>query len=79
FSFILLKNTSQATKAAELLGLTPESLLKGQVIEGVIKQEGSKSAQCREISRVLEEELAKLQKLPVSSLLNRRYERFRKF
>ena len=25
------------------------------------------------------EELAKLQKLPVSSLLNRRYERFRKF
>ena len=79
FASILWKDAGRAAEAAELLGLTPESLLKGQVIEGVIKQEGSKAAQCREIARVLEEELAKLQKLPVSSLLNRRYERFRKF
>ena len=79
FASILWKDAGRAAEAAERVGLTPESLLKGQVIEGVIKQEGSKAAQCREIARVLEEELAKLQKLPVSSLLNRRYERFRKF
>ncbi|WP_201330340.1 acetyl-CoA carboxylase carboxyltransferase subunit alpha, partial [Lactobacillus nasalidis] len=63
FASILWKDAGRAEEAADLLGLTPDRLLAGQVIEGVIAQGADKQAQCAEIKRILTQELAKLQKL----------------
>lgn len=79
FAAILWKDAAKAPEAAELLGLTPERLLAGQVIEGIVPYQADRLMQCQEIDQVLARELAKLQQLTPAELLKRRYERYRKF
>lgn len=59
--------------------LTPENLLKQEVIEGIIDEPEDHDQVCENIDRVLQNELSKLEELSDDELLEKRYERFRKF
>ncbi|MCT0196439.1 acetyl-CoA carboxylase carboxyl transferase subunit alpha [Lactobacillus helveticus] len=79
FASILWKDAKKAAEAAEVMKLTPQDLLKKNVIEGIIEEPTDHLQVCKNIERVLENELDKLQNLSDEELLARRYERFRKF
>lgn len=79
FASILWKDAKKAAEAAEVMKLTPQDLLKQNVIEGIIEEPTYHLQVCKNIERVLENELDKLQNLSDEELLARGYERFRKF
>lgn len=79
FASIMWKDSSKVAQAAELLGLTPQKLLDGKVIEGIVPYREDKAKQCSEIDKILARELDKLSKLSKEELLENRYNRFRKF
>lgn len=76
---ILWKDSKKVDKAAKVMQLTPESLLKNGVIEGVLAESDDHSQVISEIKKVLGRELTALSKKDVSELLTERYKRFRKF
>lgn len=79
FASILWKDVKKAPEAAEVMKLTPKDLLKFKVIEGIIAEPEDHQIVCQKIEQVLVSELKKLQRLSDDELLNRRYQRYRKF
>ena len=59
--------------------MTPEALLKKQVIEGVIPESTDHQVTTAQIEAVLKRELPKLQELTPEELLSQRHQRYRKF
>lgn len=79
FASILWKDSSKAAEAAEVMRMTPEALLKQNIIEGIIPEKRDHQATCQQIEQVLMTELVKLQKLSATELLKKRQARYRKF
>ncbi|WP_010579489.1 carboxyltransferase subunit alpha [Liquorilactobacillus vini] len=79
FAAILWKDSSRADQAAEILQLTPEKLLRQQVIEGIIPESHSKYRLVKAIKRVLLQEIDQLQQMTTDELLEKRRMRYRKF
>ena len=76
---ILWKDSRRSDEACEVMQLTPASLLKNDVIEGIIPEHRSHRQTIAEIAKVLDERLQKLEKLTPEQLLSKRNSRFRKF
>lgn len=76
---ILWKDSSKADRAAEIMQMTPKALLKQKVIEGIIPEPDDKKVLCQNIADVLSQQIAKLQQLSSSELIQQRQQRFRKF
>ncbi|MHC3377219.1 carboxyltransferase subunit alpha [Ligilactobacillus equi] len=79
FASILWKDASRAAEAAEVMQVTPSALLRQKIIDGIIEEPNSHRKVVKNIEKVLEEELLALNKLSVTSLVQRRQNRFRKF
>ena len=79
FASILWKDSKRADEAAEVMQLTPEALLKQEIIEGIIPESNSHRKVCKEIKKVLTRELKNLTSLTEFELVKRRKERYRKF
>ena len=79
FAAILWKDSKKAGLAAEQMQLTPQALLKQQVIEGIIPEPDDHKEVCTNIDQVLWEQLQKLRALPGNELVRQRHARFRKF
>lgn len=79
FASILWKDSSRADEAAEVMQVTPQSLLKHGIIEGIIEEPSSHRKVIKNVSRVIEDELALLTSLTSRELIERRHARFRKF
>lgn len=84
FASILWKDGKRADEAAELMKITAPELLALGVIDKVIPEtfKGERLAEekiSRMIQKALIEKLTELTQLSTSSLLERRYEKFRKF
>lgn len=84
FAAILYKDATKAQEAAKLMQLSPEELLQGQVVDKIIPETSGKrnltSAEVAEIiQKQLIDEISQLQKLSPEELVEKRYERFRKF
>ena len=79
FASILWKDSRRSDEACEIMQLTPASLLKNDVIEGIIPEHRSHRQTIAEIAKVLDERLQKLEKLTPEQLLSKRHSRFRKF
>ena len=79
FASILWKDSKRADEAAEVMQLTPEALLKQEIIEGIIAESNSHRKVCKEIKKVLTRELKNLTSLTEFELVKRRKERYRKF
>ncbi len=79
FASILWKDAGKSDEAAEVMQLTPETLKKAGIIEGVISEPVSHKRFCKNIIQVLTQELPKLQKLTPKQLLEQRKRRYRKF
>lgn len=79
FASILWKDKTRISEAAELMQMTPQSLLNNNVIEGIIKEEKDHEATCQYISSVLVKELSKLKSLSKEELMSKRKDRFRQF
>lgn len=84
FATILWKDSKRATEAAELMKLTAKDLLALGIIEKIIPEEpGGAHNKIETTSHVLKEELIKkldeLSRVDTQSLLEKRYERFRKY
>lgn len=84
FASILWKDATKANEAADVMQLAPEFLKKQGIIEKIIPE--TKEDQTLNVSQIslnLEEKLLskikKLQALDVEELLEKRYQRFRKF
>lgn len=84
FASILWKDSSRAEEAAEIMKLTSYDLKELGVIEKVIEETSDdKNLSLEDISQKVKieliDKLKELEKLDVETLLNQRYERFRKF
>lgn len=79
FASIMWKDSSQADKAAELMQMVPQALLKQQIIEGIIPESEDHQQVCLAIEHTLEKRLNKLQSISASELLAKRKARYRKF
>lgn len=80
FASILWKDGSRASEAAELMKITAGELLKMEIVDKVIPEHGYFSSEIvEELKRSLIEEFAILESLDTDTLLNNRYQRFRKF
>ncbi|QNQ82032.1 carboxyltransferase subunit alpha [Lactobacillus sp. PV012] len=79
FASILWKDAQKVTQAAEKMKLTPKDLLKFKVIEGIIEEPDDHQIVCEKIDQVLKTELKKLDQLSLDELVQKRYERFRKY
>lgn len=79
FASILWKDSSRAAEAAEIMQLTPQALKKQGIIEGIIAEPADHQAVIANLDEVLTRELAALQQLTPTELLQRRQQRFRKF
>ncbi len=83
FASILWKDGSRASDAADVMKLTANDLLGMQIIDDIIKEPlGGITKEpvvvYRNIKNYLDVQLKELKKLSVSSLLSKRYEKFRK-
>ena len=76
---ILWKDAKKVKEAAECLKLTAQDMEKLGVVERVIPEEKDFGLIYDRIKTALLETLPDLQTLPADELLQRRYERFRKF
>lgn len=72
---ILLKDASRAAEAAERLKIIPTDLLELEIIDQIIPEKHKFKYLKKELLAKVEE----LEKLSTEELLNKRYERFRKF
>ena len=80
FASILWKDGSRAMEAAELMKITSYELLKMGVVDKVIAERGHFASELLgEIRAQLIEELAGLRQIPTDELLEKRYQRFRKY
>ena len=84
FASILWKDSSRAAEACDLLKLTPEDLYRLGVIEKIIPEASNGIANNLQFTtEIMKKELIKklneLNKLDMDSLLENRYNRFRKF
>jgi acetyl-CoA carboxylase carboxyl transferase subunit alpha len=80
FASILWKDGTRATEAAELMKITAGELFKMGVVDKVIPEHGYFSSEITEfIKNSLVEELNNLVNLPLDTLIEERYERFRKY
>ncbi|MFC3928642.1 acetyl-CoA carboxylase carboxyl transferase subunit alpha [Streptococcus caprae] len=80
FATILWKDGSRATEAAELMKITARELLKMGVVDKVIPEHGYFSSEIvANIKSELVKELTNLQGQDLSDLLEKRYQRFRKY
>ena len=76
---ILWKDASKAPEAAAHLRLTSYDLLKFEVVEKIIDEEGKSDREiCSSLKRVLIDELNKYRTMSAEELLNHRYQKFRK-
>ena len=78
---ILWKDSSKVADAAECLKLTSHDLYKMNVIEKIIREpKTADSGRLYEsLGNLIYETFQEAKKLPVEQLLERRYQRFRKF
>lgn len=76
---ILWKDAKKVKDAAECLRITAQDMEELGVVEKVIPEEKEAVETCEQLKTALLEALPELQKLPPEELLQRRYERFRKF
>lgn len=79
FASILWKDSSRADEAAGLMQLTPQELLKKQVIEGIIDEPDDHAAVLHNIDQTLAPQLKRLSSMTADELLAARQQRFRKF
>ncbi|MDO4903027.1 MAG: carboxyltransferase subunit alpha [Limosilactobacillus sp.] len=79
FASILWKDSARADEAAEIMQITPQDLLKKQIIEGIIDEPDDHEQICKNIAEVLTEELAQLKQKTVDTLVQERQNRYRKF
>ena len=79
FASILWKDSRRADEAAEVMQVTPKSLLKQGVIEGIIEEPSSHKKVIKNVARVLTTQLEPLLALSCRELIARRQARFRKF
>lgn len=80
FASILWKDGSRATEAAELMKITASELYNMKVVDKVIPEHGYFSSEIVDMMKqALIEELDSLKALELDALLEKRYERFRKF
>lgn len=75
---ILWKDSKRAQDAAERLKLTAQDLLQLGVIERILPEDGGFDEVYRQLEMALDETLGTLAAQPVESLLEARYNRFRK-
>lgn len=76
---ILWKDAKKVKDAAECLRITAQDMEELGVVEKVISEEKEAGETCEQLKTALLEILPELQKLSPEELLQRRYERFRKF
>lgn len=79
FASIMWKDSTKADKAAELMQMVPQALLKQGIIEGIIPESEKHQQTCKNIEQVLVKRLNKLQELSPNQLLANRKKRYRKF
>lgn len=84
FASILWKDSSRAEEAAGVMKITAADLKELDIIEGIIGEPPGGAHKDKEmvatgIKKALKKELLALKKLPKEELLEKRYERFRKF
>lgn len=79
FASILWKDSSRADEAADLMQLTPESLLKKEIIEGIIAEPEDHQQVTANIAAVLKRELLRLEQFSPEELMENRHQRYRKF
>lgn len=79
FASVLWKDSHRADEAAEIMQLTPTSLLNKQVIEGIIAEPTDHQQVINNISTVLTSELTRLEQYSPEELMNKRHQRYRKF
>lgn len=80
FASILWKDGTRAMEAAELMKITSYELLDMQVVDKVISEVGLSSKELiKQVKEQLQAELDVLGKLPLEQLIEKRYQRFRKY
>ena len=80
FASILWKDGSRAMEAAELMKITSHELLNMEIVDKVIPEHGFSNGELlAQVKKELQEELKVLQALPLEDLLEKRYQRFRKY
>lgn len=84
FASILWKDSTKANEAAELMKITSKDLLEMEIIEKIIPEaDGGVQVDFIYTANILKDELIKeikhLKSLPLEQLLEKRYDRFRKF
>ncbi|EMB56684.1 acetyl-CoA carboxylase carboxyl transferase subunit alpha [Streptococcus mutans] len=80
FASILWKDGSRSIEAAELMKITAGELLKMEVVDKVIPEHGYFSSEIIQMLKTnLIEELKNLDQYPLTDLLEKRYQRFRKY
>ena len=80
FASILWKDGSRAMEAAELMKITSHELLNMDIVDKVIPEHGFSNGELlAQVKKELQEELKVLQALPLEDLLEKRYQRFRKY
>lgn len=80
FASILWKDGSRSIEAAELMKITAGELLKMEVVDKVIPEHGYFSSEIIQMLKTnLIEELKNLDQYPLNDLLEKRYQRFRKY
>ena len=84
FASILWKDAKRAKEAAAVMKLRPRDLLELDVIEGIIPEvaggfDNDVDYSLNYLKRLLMHDFAMLMKMPQVDMLNKRYDRFRKF
>lgn len=80
FASILWKDGSRAMEAAELMKITSFELLDMKIVDKVISEVGLSSKDLiKQVKEQLRAELDELGKLPLEQLIEKRYQRFRKY
>ena len=84
FASILYKDASKAKEAAENMKITAQDLKKLEVIDKIIKEPTNKAEDefetiAKDIKKYLVETIKQLNKIPIEELIQKGYEKFRKF
>ena len=84
FASILYKDASKAKEAAENMKITAQDLKRLEVIDKIIKEPTNKAEDefetiAKDIKKYLVETIKQLNKIPIEELIQKRYEKFRKF
>lgn len=83
FASILYKDSSKAEQAAQDMKLTAQDLFQFGIVDGIIKEpEGGAHNDVEQmagnVKTMIEKDLKELMQLPIETLLEQRYEKFRK-